>query len=212
MLTYPNIDPLAFSIGPLKVHWYGLMYLIAFVTGWWLGYIRTRRVGTEWKAAEISDLLFYFALGAVLGGRIGYTLMYNFSGFIDDPVVIFRIWQGGMSYHGGMVGVFVAMWLYGRHTGRTFFQVYPQAEGTRLDDLPSAPGHCGVCHFAFGGAGPMLACFLARELGLPQLQEFYRETLRREVDVIDLRREEVTTEGGLDLTSAPGSLGEMIES
>ena len=123
MLTYPNIDPVAVAVGPFEVHWYGLMYLIAFVTGWWLGYIRTRRVGTQWKAAEISDLLFYFALGAILGGRIGYTLMYNFSGFLDDPVVIFRIWQGGMSYHGGMVGVFVAMWLYGRHTGRTFFQV-----------------------------------------------------------------------------------------
>ena len=123
MLTYPNIDSVAVAVGPFEVHWYGLMYLIAFVTGWWLGYIRTRRVGTQWKAAEISDLLFYFALGAILGGRIGYTLMYNFSGFLDDPVVIFRIWQGGMSYHGGMVGVFVAMWLYGRHTGRTFFQV-----------------------------------------------------------------------------------------
>ena len=67
--------------------------------------------------------MFYFALGAVLGGRIGYTLAYNFSGFLADPLVIIRIWQGGMSYHGGMVGVFVAMWLYGRHTQRTFFQV-----------------------------------------------------------------------------------------
>ena len=123
MLTYPEINPVAVAVGPFEVHWYGLMYLIAFVAGWWLGHIRTRRTGTEWRAEEISDLVFYFALGAVLGGRIGYTLMYNFSGFIDEPLVIFRIWQGGMSYHGGMMGVFVAMWLYGRHTGRTFFQV-----------------------------------------------------------------------------------------
>jgi phosphatidylglycerol:prolipoprotein diacylglycerol transferase len=123
MLTYPDIDPVAVALGPIEVHWYGLMYLVAFVAGWWLGIVRTRRPGTEWRAAEIGDLVFYFALGAVLGGRIGYTLMYNFNGFLAEPLVIFRIWQGGMSYHGGMVGVFVAMWLYGRHTQRTFFQV-----------------------------------------------------------------------------------------
>ncbi len=123
MLTYPDINPVAIAVGPFEVHWYGLMYLFAFAAGWWLGHIRTRRIGTEWRSAEISDLVFYFALGAVLGGRIGYTLMYNFSGFVDDPTVILKIWQGGMSYHGGMIGVFVAMWMYGRHTGRTFFQV-----------------------------------------------------------------------------------------
>jgi phosphatidylglycerol:prolipoprotein diacylglycerol transferase len=123
MLTYPDIDPVAVALGPLEIHWYGLMYLVAFGAGWWLGIVRTRRPGSTWRAAEISDLVFYFALGAVLGGRIGYTLMYNFSGFLAEPLVIFRIWQGGMSYHGGMLGVFVAMWLYGRHTGRTFFQV-----------------------------------------------------------------------------------------
>jgi phosphatidylglycerol:prolipoprotein diacylglycerol transferase len=123
MLTYPDIDPVAISAGPFEVHWYGLMYLIAFLAGWWLGRLRTRRPGTTWKAGEIGDLVFYFALGAILGGRIGYTLMYNLPGFIDDPLVILRIWQGGMSYHGGMVGVLVAMWLYGRHTNRTFFFV-----------------------------------------------------------------------------------------
>ena len=93
------------------------------MAGWGLGVLRTRRKGTEWRAEEISDLLFYVALGVILGGRIGYTLAYHFSTFIDAPLVIFRIRQGGMSYHGGMVGVFVAMWLYGRHTGRTFFGV-----------------------------------------------------------------------------------------
>ena len=123
MLTYPNIDPVAIAIGPVEVHWYGLMYLVAFLAGWWLGRVRTRREGTAWRAAEIGDLVFYFALGAVLGGRIGYTLFYNFGEFMQDPLVIVRIWQGGMSYHGGMLGVFVAMALYGRYTGRTFFQV-----------------------------------------------------------------------------------------
>lgn len=123
MLTYPTIDPVAVAIGPFEVHWYGLMYLVAFLAGWWLGLWRTRREGGSWQAQEIPDLVFYFALGAIIGGRVGYTLLYNFPAFIDDPLILFRIWQGGMSYHGGMVGVFVAMELYGRKTGRTFFQV-----------------------------------------------------------------------------------------
>lgn len=124
MLIYPDINPIALSIGPLEVHWYGLMYLVGFIAGWWLGAVRARRrEGTEWRPEEMADLLFYIALGIILGGRIGYTLFYNFSGFLADPLVIFRIWQGGMSYHGGMLGVFVAMWLYARNTGRTFFRV-----------------------------------------------------------------------------------------
>ena len=121
MLTYPEINPVAVSFGAFEVHWYGLMYLVAFVAGWYLGVVRTRREGTSWRAEEISDLLFYVALGVILGGRVGYTLAYNFGAFLDDPLVILRIWQGGMSYHGGMVGVFVAMWFYARNTGRTFF-------------------------------------------------------------------------------------------
>lgn len=123
MLIYPDIDPVAISAGPFQVHWYGLMYLAGFLGFWWLGRLRTRRPGTGWQALEIGDLLFYGALGVVLGGRVGYTLVYNFPGFIADPLVLFRIWQGGMSFHGGLVGVLVAMWLYGRRTGRTFFQV-----------------------------------------------------------------------------------------
>ncbi|MGD2137377.1 MAG: prolipoprotein diacylglyceryl transferase [Gammaproteobacteria bacterium] len=123
MLIYPDIDPVAIAFGPFEVHWYGLMYLIGFVGGWWLGRIRAGRPGTEWRKEEISDLLFYIALGVVLGGRVGYTLFYNLPGFLDDPLVLFRIWQGGMSFHGGLLGVLFAMWLYGRHTGRTFFTV-----------------------------------------------------------------------------------------
>jgi phosphatidylglycerol:prolipoprotein diacylglycerol transferase len=123
MLTYPNISPVAISAGPFQVHWYGLMYLVGFLGAWWLGKLRTRRPGTSWQAVEISDVIFYAALGVVLGGRIGYTLVYNFPGFVADPLVLFRIWQGGMSFHGGLVGVLIAMWLYGRRTGRTFFQV-----------------------------------------------------------------------------------------
>ncbi len=123
MLQYPDIDPVAVSFGPVTVHWYGLMYLIAFVAGWWLGRVRAKRPGSGWTSDEISDLVFYAALGAVLGGRIGYVLFYNFGLFAKEPLMVLRIWQGGMSFHGGLLGVLVAMWLYGRKTGRSFFQV-----------------------------------------------------------------------------------------
>ncbi|MGD8617418.1 MAG: prolipoprotein diacylglyceryl transferase, partial [Gammaproteobacteria bacterium] len=123
MLTYPDIDPVAVSLGPVAIHWYGLMYLIGFIGGWWLGVIRARKPGSGWRASEIGDLLFYVALGVILGGRIGYILFYNFGLFLDDPLVLFRVWQGGMSFHGGLLGVLLAMWLYARRTGRGFFQV-----------------------------------------------------------------------------------------
>jgi phosphatidylglycerol:prolipoprotein diacylglycerol transferase len=123
MLQYPEIDPVAVSFGPVAVHWYGLMYLIGFVGGWWLGVVRARKPGSGWNPQEIGDLLFYVALGVILGGRIGYILFYNFGLFLEDPLMLFRIWQGGMSFHGGLLGVLIAMWLYGRKTGRTFFCV-----------------------------------------------------------------------------------------
>jgi len=123
MLTYPNIDPAIVTFGPFAIHWYGLMYLIGFVAVWWLGTLRARKPDSGWNPEEISDLLFYGALGVILGGRIGYILFYNFGLFMDDPLVLFRIWQGGMSFHGGMLGVFVAMWLYGRKTGRGFYAI-----------------------------------------------------------------------------------------
>ena len=123
MLTYPDIDPAALRIGNFAVHWYGLMYLIGFASAWWLGSVRAKRADSGWRAEEIGDLVFYAALGVILGGRIGYVLFYNFGMFLDDPLMLLRIWQGGMSFHGGLLGVLTAMWLYGRHTRRTFFQV-----------------------------------------------------------------------------------------
>ena len=123
MLQYPNIDPVAIGFGPVAVHWYGLMYLIGFVGSWLYGSWRARQPGSGWKTEEISDLIFYGALGVVLGGRLGYILFYNFELFVRDPLMIVRIWQGGMSFHGGLLGVLIAMWLYGKKTGRTFFQV-----------------------------------------------------------------------------------------
>ena len=123
MIAYPEIDPVAFSLGPLKVHWYGLMYLAGFALALWLGTVRARASNGLWRPEQVSDLVFYGAVGVVLGGRCGYVLFYHFDYFINDPLWLFRIWDGGMSFHGGLIGVLVAMWLYGRTLGKNFFQV-----------------------------------------------------------------------------------------
>lgn len=119
----PDIDPVAISIGPLKIHWYGLMYLVGFVGGWWLATYRAGRPNSGWQRAEVGDILFYIALGVILGGRIGYVLFYNFGYYLKHPLEVFFVWTGGMSFHGGLLGVIVAMWWYGKRTGRSFFQV-----------------------------------------------------------------------------------------
>ncbi len=89
MLTYPIIDPIAISIGPVKVHWYGIMYLIGFVSSWWLARRRARRPGSVWTQVQVDDLIFYGALGVIVGGRIGSILFYSFDEFLRDPVSIF---------------------------------------------------------------------------------------------------------------------------
>lgn len=123
MISYPDINPVAIDLGFAKVHWYGLMYLIGFVGSWWLGVRRALIPNSGWKKDEVADLIFYGALGVILGGRIGYILFYNFTAFAENPLIIFKIWQGGMSFHGGMLGVFIALFLFGRKTHKTFFQV-----------------------------------------------------------------------------------------
>lgn len=123
MLVYPEIDPVAIELGPLKVHWYGLMYLFAFAAAWWLIRVRARHNTAGWKTEHADDLVFYCALGIVAGGRLGYILFYGWDNIVRDPLTILRIWEGGMSFHGGMLGVFVALALYARKTGRTFFEV-----------------------------------------------------------------------------------------
>jgi phosphatidylglycerol:prolipoprotein diacylglycerol transferase len=122
MLTYPEFDPVAFQIGPLKVHWYGIMYLVGFAGGWWLGVIRAKKPNSGWKVEEISDMLFYVALGVVLGGRVGYTLFYGLDRFLNDPLMIFRVWEGGMSFHGGFLGVILAMYFFQRKHKKSFWQ------------------------------------------------------------------------------------------
>lgn len=123
MLQYPNIDPVAISMGPIVIHWYGITYLVAFALGWFLCTRHTKRRNLLFNSDDLADLLFYCALGVILGGRIGSVLFYNFSAFLADPLMLFRIWQGGMSFHGGFLGVLVAIAVYARKRGRTFFEV-----------------------------------------------------------------------------------------
>src|SRR3990170_5193267 len=119
----PDIDPVALQLGPLKIHWYGVMSLVGFLGGWWLGVYRAKRPGSGWQPNEISDLLFYLALGVILGGRLGYTLFYNLPYYLEHPLEVLFLWTGGMSFHGGLLGVILAMWLYARKTQRGFFAV-----------------------------------------------------------------------------------------
>lgn len=123
MLSYPNIDPVALQIGPVSVHWYGIMYLVGFGGGWWLGRYRARQPWRGWRPLEVDDLVFYAALGVILGGRFGYVFFYNFSYFLADPTYLLRIWEGGMSFHGGLLGVVLSMWFFARKTKRSFFDV-----------------------------------------------------------------------------------------
>ena len=122
-MLYPDIDPVAVTLGPLKIHWYGLMYLVGFAGGWWLARHRAARKGSTWTARQVDDLLFYTALGVVVGGRVGYILFYGFHDWLADPLRLFRVWEGGMSFHGGFLGVLVAMWWYGHRFQRHFFEL-----------------------------------------------------------------------------------------
>lgn len=109
MLQHPNIDPIAFSIGPLAVRWYGLMYLLGFAAAWWLGRRRIARGMAPVSREQFESLIFYGVLGVVLGGRLGYVLFYKPAYYAANPLEIFAIWQGGMSFHGGLLGVIAAM-------------------------------------------------------------------------------------------------------
>jgi len=123
MLTYPHFNPIALQLGPLKIHWYGIMYLIGFASAWGLGVWRSKKPHSPLSATQVGDVIFYGALGVVIGGRVGYMLFYNFSYFIHAPWVIFEIWDGGMSFHGGLLGVIVATWLYAKKHKLNIFDV-----------------------------------------------------------------------------------------
>jgi phosphatidylglycerol:prolipoprotein diacylglycerol transferase len=118
MLRYPNIDPIALSLGPLHIHWYGVMYLVGFAGAWWLARRRASRPGSSWTAPDVDDFLFYAMLGVILGGRIGYVLFYGMPLWRGDWLYPLKIWEGGMSFHGGMLGVLAAAWINGELWGR----------------------------------------------------------------------------------------------
>jgi len=138
MLTYPHINPVAvsigpvFGIGPLRVHWYGIMYLIGFMAAWWLARYRARRAGSTWTALDVDDLIFYSAIGVIAGGRIGWCIFYGHDVIAENWLNVFHIWDGGMSFHGGMLGVLAAAIVFGRVKHKRIADV--------LDFLAPLPG------------------------------------------------------------------------
>lgn len=132
MFIYPELNPVALRIGPLAIHWYGLMYLIGFLSAWLLACHRLRvaqitqnpqLTAAGWSMTEVNDLIFYTAIGVILGGRLGYMLIYNFPMLWSDPVSLFKVWQGGMSFHGGFIGVLLALCLFSRLKHKPLLQL-----------------------------------------------------------------------------------------
>jgi phosphatidylglycerol:prolipoprotein diacylglycerol transferase len=124
MLAYPQPDPIAFSIGPLHVRWYGLMYLLGFLAAWWLARRRAADARSTWKPTDVDDLIFYSAVGVILGGRLGWMLFYGTERILADPASVIRIWEGGMSFHGGLIGVLVALGLFASRRSRSIGDVF----------------------------------------------------------------------------------------
>lgn len=185
-MNYPELDPVALNLGPVTIHWYGVTYIVGLGMCWWLATLRAKR-RQSWSRETISDLLFYAAIGVVLGGRIGYVLFYGFASWIEDPVSLLRIWQGGMSFHGGMLGVFLALYFFSRKHKKSYFEVAdfvaplaPLGLGMgrignfinaelpgRVTDVPWAlvyPGELVTRHpsslYQFCLEGPVLFCWL----------------------------------------------------
>jgi phosphatidylglycerol:prolipoprotein diacylglycerol transferase len=124
MLVYPQFDPVAFRIGPLAVRWYGLMYLVGFILFIVLGRRRAHKnMLTGWRATDVDDMLFFGVFGVILGGRLGYVLFYKPVYYVAHPLEIFEVWHGGMSFHGGFIGVMIALWFFARQRGKQWLDV-----------------------------------------------------------------------------------------
>lgn len=122
-LQFPIIDPVIFSIGPVALRWYGMMYLVGFLGAIFMANKAADKSGGEWTRDQVSDLLFYGFLGVILGGRVGYVLFYQFDYFLTEPLYLFKIWTGGMSFHGGLLGVITAVYIFARKTNKNFLRV-----------------------------------------------------------------------------------------
>lgn len=114
MLQYPQIDPIALQLGRLKVHWYGIMYLVGISAGWLLAIYRCKQAWRDWTREQVADMIFYISLGLLVGGRAGYMLFYAFHDLITHPIDLLKTWQGGMSFHGGIIGGMLALWIFSR--------------------------------------------------------------------------------------------------
>ena len=148
MIQYHAINKIAleigpfFGYGPLKVHWYGIMYLVAFGVAWWLGRVRAAKPGSTWSLADIDDFMFFGMLGTILGGRIGYVLFYGMSFWTaEDPWYPIKVWDGGMSFHGGLLGVMIAFTIFAVRRGRHIADVF--------DFAAPLPG-IGICAVRIG--------------------------------------------------------------
>lgn len=122
-LQFPNFDPIAFSIGPVSLHWYGAMYLFGVLGALYLAKRRANKPNSNWTSQQVENLLFWGFLGLFIGARLGYILFYNFDAFIDDPAILFKVWEGGMSFHGGLIGAICVIAIFAKKTKKTFMQV-----------------------------------------------------------------------------------------
>ena len=124
MLQYPGFNPVAVELGPIKVHWYGIMYLIGFAAAWWLGRVRAGRPGSSWKKLDVDDLVFFGMMGVIFGGRAGYVLFYGMDYWAHDAWYPLKVWEGGMSFHGALLGTLVAMGVYAWRRKRQIADVF----------------------------------------------------------------------------------------
>ncbi len=123
-MPYIEINPVAIDMGFIKIHWYGIMYLLAFLVAFLLAKYKIKHHKyLNWQKKQVEDLIFYGVLGVILGGRIGYVIFYQFANFLTEPIILFKIWQGGMSFHGGLLGVIIAMIIFANKSNKTFFEV-----------------------------------------------------------------------------------------
>jgi phosphatidylglycerol:prolipoprotein diacylglycerol transferase len=122
-IPFPAIDPVAIELGPIAIRWYALAYLAGLLLGWWLAKRLVARPGWQIRPEALDDLLVYVTLGIILGGRLGYVLFYNFSYYVEHPLEILYVWRGGMSFHGGLIGVLAACWWFARRSGVRFLEL-----------------------------------------------------------------------------------------